>query len=69
MKYEDYIQKYKREIEEEKAMLKNIYEFITSQEYKENLEIIKKRDEVIHKNIISEIEFIQNKILKASISS
>ena len=69
MKYEDYIQKYKREIEEEKAMLKNIYEFITSQEYKKNLEIMKKRDEVIHKNIISEIEFIQNKILKASISS
>jgi len=71
MKYEDYIRKYQHQIEEARKIMKTpsfkrIQEFINSEEYKKNLEIIKKRDKLVHKNILLEIESMQEEILKAT---
>jgi predicted patatin/cPLA2 family phospholipase len=70
MKYEEYIKKYQHQIEEAKKFMqthsfKSIQKFINSEEYKRSLEIIKKRNELVHKNILSEIEAMQEEILKA----
>jgi len=70
MRYEDYIKKYQHQIEEARKIMqtpsfKPIQEFINSEEYKRSLEIIKKRNELVHKNILSEIELMQEEILKA----
>lgn len=71
MRYEDYIKKYQHQIEEARKItqtpyFKHIQEFINSKEYKRSLEIIKKRNELVHKNILSEIELMQEEILKAA---
>ena len=71
MKYEDYIKKYQHQIEKAREVMqtpsfKRIQEFINSEEYKRSLEIIKKRNELVHKNILLEIELMQEEILKAA---
>jgi len=69
MKYEDYIKKYQHQIEEAKKTIqtpsfKDVQEFINSEEYKRNLKIIKKRNELAHKNILLEIDLMQNKLFE-----
>ncbi len=64
MTYHEYIKKYKEQILEIKKMLDNdsfkkVDEYIKSKEFKANLQVIKEKERYIHKDILKNIEKMQ----------
>jgi len=68
MTYEEYLKKYQKRIEENKKVLETpefqeALEYFKSQEYKKNLEIVRKKEKTIHKNICKKIDMLQKKLI------
>ena len=68
MNYEEYIKIHKEQIEQAKKLLDNptikqTLEYMKSDEFKKNLQIIKEQEKIIHKNIIENIEILQKNLV------